>query len=395
MSNDYKYSLKPAIGQGIFSTTYPAIEVNSNRPVIVKTLTASLGDHEQFGQFRKQVLSLTKKLATCTHPHLPGIWESFIEDGYPYLVCDRILGPTLLDKINADGPVSPEQAVSWCEQIGGAIDALHRAGLKHLDLQPHNLIYRPDTRDVMVVDVGLTSDLTPELRHTHATMLAPGYAAPEQYHSKGSLSPQADLYSLGAVLYFFLTGTNPPPAPLLDHISIQDWPEWPDTVPLALRAAIFAALNPDPKQRPRHVSPWLHQLQQAIAPPPPPLDELESTEPPPVATAVIAPQRQQAPPASVPQGTIAVKKVTAKKGTKPKTAKPTVAHQPRPGKPKRLTPQFPVGALMMTSVIAASAGAGFGLSLRLNRPSEAGSTFWHVEQSFPPHDQNGDAETND
>ncbi|WP_072621287.1 serine/threonine-protein kinase [Spirulina major] len=394
MSNDYKYSLKPAIGQGIFATTYPAIEVNSNRPVMVKTLAASLGDHEQFGQFRKQVLSLTKKLATCTHPHLPSIWESFTEDGYPYWVSDRILGPTLLDKINADGPIEPVQAVRWCEQIGGAIDALHRAGLKHLDLQPHNLIYRPDTRDVMVVDVGITSDLTPELRRTHATMLAPGYAAPEQYQPKGALSAQADLYSLGAVLYFLLTGTNPPPAPLLDHISIQDWPEWPEAVPLPLRAAIFAALNPDPKQRPRHVSPWLHQLQQAIAPPPPPLDELEATEPPPAIAPVITSPRQT-PPAPVPQGTIAVKKVTVKKEATPKTAQKPPSRQPRPAKTKRLTPQFPVGALMMTSVIAASAGAGFGLSLRLNRPSEAGSTFWHVEQSFPPHDQSDDAETND
>ncbi|NJL02930.1 MAG: hypothetical protein HC910_21060, partial [Spirulinaceae cyanobacterium SM2_1_0] len=60
------------------------------------------------------------------------------------------------------------------------------------------------------------------------------------------------------------------------------------------------------------------------------------------------------------------------------------SHPATSAAPHTRRPKFPMGALLMTGAIAASAGAGFGLSLRLNRPHEAGSTIWHTEQSFPP-----------
>lgn len=417
MSNDYKYSLKPTIGQGIFTATYPAIEVTSNRPVIIKTLAANLAEHEQFGQFRKQVLGLAKRLAACTHPHLPGIWESFAEDNFPYVVYDHIIGPTLLDKIGKDGPVMPEMAVGWLTQIGSAVMALHKAGLKHLDIQPRNIIYRPENQDVVLVDFGLVGDLTPEITQSHANIVASGYAALEQYNPKATVTAQADLYSLGATLYFLLTGEAPPPAPLLEHIPAQDWSRLSPSLPTAFQTAIFAALKPDVKQRQRSIAPWLAQLQAAIAPPP--LDELEQSERKPQAApkpALPIPQAtpQPAPPVAQPEPvpTAPEPKAKARPKAKPRPqpenkpkvksqAKPKVKAKPEPQvqsktKPKakvkvkvkpRSGDRFPVGALLMTSVIAASAGSGFGLSLRLNRPTGPGSTFWHVEQSFPPHDR--------
>jgi len=404
MSNDYKYSLKPTIGQGIFTATYPAIEVTSNRPVIIKTLAANLAEHEQFGQFRKQVLGLAKRLAACTHPHLPGIWESFAEDNFPYVVYDQIIGPTLLDKISQEGPVPLAIAVHWLHQIGSAAMALHKAGLKHLDIQPRNIVYRPETQDVVLVDVSLVCELTPEITQSHANIVAPGYAALEQCNPKATVTAQADLYSLGATLYFLLTGAAPPPAPLLEHIPAQDWSRLPEGLPVAFQTAIFAALKPDAKQRQRAIAPWLAQLKGAIAPPP--LDELEQSEqkPQPVeaATPPITVQKTTTPTLQpepkLKSSPTAKTRPQAEKKPQPKAkSKATVKPEPRvqtktkvkKTKTKvsaRSGERFPVGALLMTSVIAASAGSGFGLSLRLNRPTEPGSTFWHVEQSFPPRD---------
>lgn len=412
MSNDYKYSLKPTIGQGIFTATYPAIEVTSNRPVIIKTLAASLAEHEQFGQFRKQVLGSVKRLAACPHPHLPAIWESFAEDNFPYVVYDQIIGPTLLDKISQEGPVPLEIAVHWLHQIGSAVMALHKAGLKHLDIQPRNIVYRPETQDVVLVDFSLVCELTPEITQSHANIVASGYAALEQCNPKATVTAQADLYSLGATLYFLLTGEAPPPAPLLEHIPTQDWSRLPQGLPVAFQTAIFAALKPDAKQRQRAIAPWLAQLKGAIASPP--LDELEQSEqkpqPVPEPTPQTTPKQETDTPALQ-------REIKAK--SKPKTkarpqpenkpnqpkAKPKAKVKPEPQiqtktkLKKSKTPKtkvkvnhrsgdrFPVGALLMTSIIAASAGSGFGLSLRLNRPTGPGSTFWHVEQSFPPHDR--------
>ncbi|MEA5419500.1 protein kinase [Spirulina sp. CCNP1310] len=402
MSNDYKYSLKPTIGQGIFTATYPAIEVTSSRPVIIKTLAASLAEHEQFGQFRKQVLGLAKRLAACPHPHLPAIWESFAEDNFPYVVYDQIIGPTLLDKISQEGPVPLAIAVHWLHQIGSAAMALHKAGLKHLDIQPRNIVYRPETQDVVLVDVSLVCELTPEITQSHANIVAPGYAALEQCNPKATVTAQADLYSLGATLYFLLTGESPPPAPLLEHIPAQDWSRLPEGLPVAFQTAIFAALKPEAKQRQRAIAPWLAQLKGAIAPPP--LDELEQSEqkPQPVEPGIPPLTVQKTPaPTLQPESKLkssptaktrpqAEKKLKAKSKATAKP-EPRVQTQTKVKKTKtkvsdRAGERFPVGALLMTSVIAASAGSGFGLSLRLNRPTEPGSTFWHVEQSFPPHD---------
>ncbi|MGK7929049.1 MAG: serine/threonine protein kinase [Spirulina sp.] len=417
--NDFKYSLEDAIGQGIFSTTYPAIEVNSNKPVIVKTLAANLHDHPNFDRFRQHVLDLSQRLAQISHPHLPGIWESFVEEGIPYVVCDRIIGETLADKIATEGPVSESRARGWIEQIAAALSTLHDVGLLHLDVQPRNIIYRPEIDDVVLVDVGMTCDLTPEIRQTHANLIAPGYAAIEQYDPKGKTATATDIYALSAVFYFLLAGNPLPPVPLLEHIPPEKWQKFPEGISPEIKAAILQGLS-TPDKRPQTLDEWLSPWHPApIVEPAPPGEEtpepthssireasLSEQQRPPVelppfpspqkvnspatleeleSSATIAPQpepekREKA----IPKATVAIGK-TPRKSKKPKqqSKKAVRAAKAKPREKLR----FPVGALLMTSAIAASAGAGFGLSLRLNRPTEAGSTFWHNEQSFPPRNE--------
>ncbi|MEA5467498.1 serine/threonine protein kinase [Spirulina sp. 06S082] len=421
--NDFKYSLEDSIGQGIFSTTYPATEVNSNKPVIIKTLAASLHDHPHFDRFCGHFLDLSQHLARVSHPHLPGIWESFAEEGVPYVVCDRILGQNLADKIASEGAVSESRAKRWIEQIAAAVSTLHAANLQHLDIQPRNIIYRPQTDDVVLVDLGMACNLTPEIRQTHANLIAPGYAAIEQYDPKGKTSTATDIYALSAVFYFLLAGNPLPPVPLLEHIPPEKWQKFPESISLEIKQAILQGLA-TPNKRPQTLEAWLAlwhpapipEPAEAIVPKSPPAEtqpqtksKLPAETPPekrsPVELPSVPATPQNSSPAileelepsgnSTPQQkpekrektdrkTSVVAGKTPRKGKKPSKKPPKAAKstKAKPGAKLR----FPVGALLMTSAIAASAGAGFGLSLRLNRPTEAGSTFWHNEQSFPPRD---------
>ncbi|MEM9539028.1 MAG: serine/threonine-protein kinase [Cyanobacteria bacterium P01_E01_bin.42] len=410
--NNYKYSLEDPVGQGIFSTTYPAIEVNSDRPVIIKTLAANLHDHPQFDRFRERFLDFSHRLARISHPHLPGVWESFAEDGIPYIVYDRILGENLADKIASEGAVSESRAKKWIEQIASGLVTLHEAGLQHLDIQPRNIIYRSETDDVVLVDLGMTCDLTPEIRQTHANLISPGYAAIEQYDPKGQTSTATDIYGLSAVFYFLLAGNPLPPVPLLEHIPPEKWQKFPEGIGAETRGAILHGLSA-PDKRSQTVEAWLAQWhpaptveaaetvrEQADARV---REELLKEQAPAVELPTLPPPASTNPPAPLEElestGEISsLPSVKKSKSARPKT-EVVAGKTPRKGK-KQQKPRkkavkssqtqrveklrFPVGALLMTSAIAASAGAGFGLSLRLNRPTEAGSTFWHNEQSFPP-----------
>ncbi|NEO25975.1 MAG: serine/threonine protein kinase [Kamptonema sp. SIO4C4] len=384
--NDFKYSLDEPIGQGIFSTTYQALEVTRESPVIIKTLAASLQDHENYPQFTQQFLHLCDRLTDIPHAHLPKIWEYFEEDNAPYIVYERILGPTLADQVKTQGRLAEKQALTWIEQIASAVISLHRAGLKHLDIHPRNIVIRQDSREAILVDFGLTSELTPEIRQTHANLIAPGYAAIEQYDPRSESSFATDIYALSATLYFMLTGNAPPPVPLLGHIPAEKWQQFPETINPQIRKAILEGLSIEAQDRPQSVIEWLERLYTVQEPEV--LEEAPQASPAPdvpPAAASPAPQSLPTPEIQQPPQPKPLDELEIPPQNDPTPTAPQP--QPKPTSRKAQKARFPVGALLMTSAIAASAGAGFGLSLRLNRPDEPGSTFWHVEQSFPPRDR--------
>lgn len=386
MSNNYKYSLQDAIGQGVFSTTYPAIEVNSQKPVIVKALAVSLTQQQDTPALVLRFVDLAHKLSRCHHPHLPKVWECFTEDDLPYLVSDRIVGPTLHNYVETYGPIPENLAFHWLSQIATAVQVLHQSDILHLDIHPDNIIYRQEWDDVVLVDAGLALGLTPEISQTHANLRPPGYAAPEQHEAVSPLLPAADVYALSATLYYFLTATAPPPAPLRSHISTDEWFELPEETSPKLANLLMQGLSLNPQERPQSPELWLRELNTLInqersepVEAAPEAVELPAIAPEP--KPAVQPFSTTAPPAPTP-----APKVTPLSAT---TASKLKKNNRKSGKRNAVVSKrhkFPLGALVMTSLIAASAGAGFGLSLRLNRPADAGSSFWHLEQSFPPRD---------
>lgn len=393
MTNDNQYILDDFIGQGTFSCTQKAMISGSQKPVIIKTLAQTLRDRPEQEQFKQHFKNLARRLLRCKHPHLVPVIELFEEEGSPYIVYEFIPGTSLAHCVEKEGKIPEAQALKFIRQVASAVKTLHEAGLHHLAIQPQNIIQRRDKEEVVLVEFGLTCELNPNIKQTHANLLASGYAAPEQHDPQKSCSPATDIYALAATLYCLLTGDSPPPAPLLAHIPSSEWHSALSSCAPTVKNAILQGLAPDPLQRPQNVAAWLALLTRSIAKvpqtPQPQHYESEPTSTPnkPVSQQTIPEKVAPSPP--------------RKQKTKPPARCPgadpfgiayqtkTVSHASPNVKPRHPNskPKFPLGALATVCAIAASAGMGFGFSLRFNSPSESGSSLWHLKQSFPPRSQ--------
>jgi eukaryotic-like serine/threonine-protein kinase len=383
----YKYLLGQPIGRGTFSQTQTAaiaqggdkLMAFGTKPAILKTLDPQLRDRAEFEQYKQHFQQLARRLRQCQHPHLALVLDLFEEDGQPYIVYDAIAGQSLAAMLETEGVLPEAKALRYIQQLAEAVQALHQANLNHLDIQPQNILKRDGSDDLVLIEFGLTCELAPGIKQTHANLLSPGYAAPEQHHPDAPCTPATDIYALAATLYCLLSGSPPPPAPLLEHIPVQTWQQFPPDLSPSTKTAIVQGLALDPAQRPQTVEAWLALLTS-------PVEEQEPEDP---AASDRAPTGTSEPDSRV-QVTL------EEEETIPEVAE-EIEQAVSSGKlqKKRTTPpqKFPVRALLLTCAIAASAGAGFGLSLRFNRPDEAGSSLWHLKQSFPP--RSSDSQTRD
>jgi serine/threonine-protein kinase len=186
-------------------------------------------------------------------------------------------GRSLEELVNRYGPLAPARAVHFLQQLCGALREAHGLGLVHRDIKPSNVIVckHGGLYDVAkLLDFGLVQVLNParadagKLTQEGLVMGTPDYIAPEQAQGSSAVDGRSDLYSLGALAYFLLTGRPPfvglsaletlfahlhqPPAPLTDHR--------PD-VPADLEMVVLRCLAKDPAQR----FPDARSLDEALA----------------------------------------------------------------------------------------------------------------------------------
>ncbi len=186
-----------------------------NRLVAVKEMS-------QRGLTEQEALEATEAfkqeammLAALLHPHLPRIYDHFLENGRWYLVMDFIEGQTLEDYLEKQpGQRLPlQEAFEYAIQLCSVLDYLHtrQPAIIFRDLKPSNLI-RTDDAQLYLVDFGIARHFKPGQARDTVAFGSPGYAAPEQY-GKVQTTPAADIYSLGALLHQMLTGNDPSISP--------------------------------------------------------------------------------------------------------------------------------------------------------------------------------------
>jgi serine/threonine-protein kinase len=201
------YELIQEIGRGGMGVVFRARQISLDREVAVKMILrgrlASEADLQRF-------LAEAAATAKLEHPNIVPVYDVGDFDGRPYFSMQYVDGQTLKDQLS-DGPIDPRHAAEIVAKIARAVDFAHSQGVLHRDLKPSNILIAADGTP-MIMDFGLAKQVDTDDGLTRSGMLVgtPAYMSPEQASAqRGSVGPASDVYSLGCVLYFALTGRAP------------------------------------------------------------------------------------------------------------------------------------------------------------------------------------------
>ncbi|SCL35633.1 serine/threonine protein kinase [Micromonospora nigra] len=208
---DGRYRLEQRIGVGGMSEVWRAHDEVLDRPVAVKLMSPGSRDGDDPVE---RIRTEARSAARLVHPNVASVHDFGTcrtpPDGQtPYIVMELAEGETLATHLRA-GPLDWRIAVRVCAEVSAALAAAHAHGIVHRDVKPANVILTP--AGVKVLDFGIATptgapDPTPE----GIVVGTPAYLAPEQL-DRAPATPAADMYALGVLLYYCLTGQLPYPA---------------------------------------------------------------------------------------------------------------------------------------------------------------------------------------
>jgi len=257
-----QYTLEQKLGEGGMGVVYRARHGMMRRPTAVKLLPPEKAGAASLQRFEREV-QLTARL---THPHTVTIFDyGRTPDGVFYYAMELLDGAALDDVVAQAGPLPPERVAHILWHVAGALTEAHEIGLIHRDIKPANIMLcRQGGMDDFpkVVDFGLVKDLEggAGVSLTQADVITgtPLYLSPEAITDPGSVGAASDLYSLGAVGYFALTGEHVFSAGSLVEVCSHHLHTAPvppservaSAVPEDLEAVILACLAKDAAERP-------------------------------------------------------------------------------------------------------------------------------------------------
>jgi YVTN family beta-propeller protein len=199
------HRIEAELGRGGMGVVYRARHIALGRDRALKVIAPGLAADPSFRErFRRE----SRVAASIEHPNLIPVYDAGEDDGHLYIAMRLVDGQSLRDLVSENGPLDPREATRIVEQVASALDASHAAGLVHRDVKPGNVLLEGET--AYLTDFGISRAEGTERTLTSAGQIlgSPDYVAPEQAEGK-TPGPAADLYSLGAVLHFALTGWPP------------------------------------------------------------------------------------------------------------------------------------------------------------------------------------------
>jgi eukaryotic-like serine/threonine-protein kinase len=263
-----QYTLEKKLGEGGMGVVYRASHAMLRRPTAVKLLLPDRSGKADLARFEREV----RRTAMLTHPNTVTVFDyGRTTDGVFYYAMELLEGATLDEIVEVDGPQPEERVIHLLEQAAGSLAEAHDAGLIHRDVKPGNILVvdRGGISDlVKVLDFGLVKYVgfgasgeaasQPALTMDNTITGTPLYIAPEAVTTPEAVDARTDLYALGAVGYWLLTGTHVfggrSIVEVLGH-QMHSVPDPPSTrlgAPVAadLEAVLLACLAKRPEDRP-------------------------------------------------------------------------------------------------------------------------------------------------
>src|SRR5216684_598558 len=250
-----RYQLQDHIGRGGMATIYRGRDIRMDRVVAIKVLREVYSTDPKFVR-RFQVEA--KAASSLQHPNIVQVYDYGQTDGNYFIVMELVEGTDLRRYLRSRGVLATDRAIIIAHDVALGLGAAHRRGIVHRAVKPQNVLVGRDG-SIKLTDFGIASvykDINDErLTTTGMTLGTVQYYAPEQAQGE-IVSPAADVYALGIVMYEMLTGRTPfdgdtPVAVAMQHI--QDPPVPPSQynpgIPIALEEIILRCLEKIPEMR--------------------------------------------------------------------------------------------------------------------------------------------------
>ncbi len=201
-----RYEIERVIGQGGMGVVLKGFDTELHRVVAIKVLAPHLAHR---ASARRRFSREAQAAAAVVHPHVIPIFDVESETDLPYLVMQYVAGHSLQSRVDERGPLPVEEALRIAQQTAAGLAAAHGQGLVHRDVKPANILLEESVDRVLLSDFGLARAVDDaSLTRTGVITGTPFYMSPEQARG-GAIDTRSDLFSLGSVLYFMLTGHSP------------------------------------------------------------------------------------------------------------------------------------------------------------------------------------------
>ena len=275
-----RYRIVKMLGSGGFGITYLGTQTVLKRNIVIKEFfmtdycqrdeysnlitVPTVSNVEFVERFKDKFLKEARHIAQLKHPNIVNIIDVFEENGTAYYVMDFIEGGSLVEKVQREGSLPENVAKRYILQIADALNYIHQRYMNHLDVKPGNIMLSRNDNAILI-DFGLSKQYDSQTGHQTSTTpvgISHGYAPMEQYKEGGvsEFSPETDIYSLGATLYYLLTGARPPVSQEinedglpLDQLKAKNI-SWPTI------SAIINAMKPRRKERTHDINTFIAEL---------------------------------------------------------------------------------------------------------------------------------------
>jgi eukaryotic-like serine/threonine-protein kinase len=194
------------LGRGGMASVYLAHDAELDRAVAIKVLASQFSADEEFtSRFRREA----QTAAALAHPNIVQVFDTGEDEDQLFIVMELVEGEGLDEVVAREGALAPDVVFHIADQACAAIEYAHQQGVIHRDVKPANLLIRERDQLLKVADFGIArAGQATQLTQVGTILGTLNYLAPEQARGE-DVAPQADIYSLGAVLYELFTGEPP------------------------------------------------------------------------------------------------------------------------------------------------------------------------------------------